>query len=147
MHFTKYIGTHISKLLDDELLKNWPVEKYIENYLDEKIYVYIFKEHGLEVSCNCEHYVNVIFLYAEEYGGFDDSLIELSFTFKREQILNLFGIPSKHGDSVNHPILGDSGSWDRFTRKKETIHIEYKTNVDEINKITLMQNDMALLQR
>ncbi len=69
----EYLGKHISIMLEETPFKNWPVEKYIEDDLEEKRTYYTFKEHGFEVSCDPNDKISVIFLYSEKYNGFDES--------------------------------------------------------------------------
>lgn len=136
---TDYLGIHITIFLQQEPFTNWPVERSIEDDLDEQIIHYVFAEHGLELRCDCEDRISVIFLYADDYNGFDQSLLEIPFS--RSEVLEGFGTPTKSGLKVSDPILGEYGAWDRFTRSGHTIHVEYCVDSDRIKKLTLMRND------
>ncbi|MFT5756072.1 MAG: hypothetical protein ACI9LM_000784 [Alteromonadaceae bacterium] len=138
-----YLGSHVSKILESKPFKYWHVEKSTEDNLDERITHYIFNQNGFELRCDNNNNISAIFLHSEEYGGFDENLLEFPFLLKREQVIKHIGTPSKSGAKLEHPILGECGAWDRFSGSASTIHIEYKLNVDEINKITLMRSDIV----
>ena len=95
------------------------------------------------MRCDSDDNVSVIFLHSEEYNGFDESLFDIPFSLKREQVLRQFGTPSNSGEGISDPILGECGTWDRFTRPDLTIHVEYRTDADKINKITLIRSDVV----
>jgi len=149
MNIPEYLGKSISILLETTPFKNWPVEKVIEEELEEKLTSYIFKEHGFEVSCDPNDTISVIFLYSKQYkysiryNGFDEKLFEISFSSTQKQVLEHFGAPSESGGKVSDPILGDYGCWDRFTRPRYAIHVEYRSNSDGIKLITLMRSDVV----
>ena len=143
MRIPEFLGKHVSILLEGTPFKDWPVEKVIEDDLEEKLTSYIFKNHGFEVSCDPNDKISVIFLYPDKYGGFDERLCDIPFSWNRKQVLETLGSPSKSGGKTSHPILGDYGPWDRFTRGGYTIHIGYQTRSDEIKQITLMRSDVV----
>lgn len=140
---TEYIGNHISQLLEKDPFRCWPVEKSIEEDLDEPITCYVFNAHGLEVECDRDDKICVIFLYPEELGGFDESLFEIPFSSTRSQVRKRLSIPSKTGNKLTDPVLGKLGAWDRFTLPNFTIHIQYEYDADRISLITLMRNDVV----
>ena len=140
---TEYIGSHISTMLESEPFKYWPVEKSVEDDLDEQIIQYVFNGNGLELRCDSDGIISSIFLLSEEYGGFDESLFEIPFSLNRQQVHEILGTPSKSGEKINDPLLGEYGAWEHFTQPDSTIHIEYKIDADKINNITLMQNDVV----
>jgi hypothetical protein len=143
MKIPEYLGKHVSILLEEVPFKNWPVEKSIEDDLEEKLTSYMFKEHGFEVSCDRNDKISVIFLYSDKYNGFAESLFEIPFSWNQKQVLEHFGVPSKSGGKVSDPILGDYGPWDRFTRPGYAIHVRYRTDSDRIKQITLMRSDVV----
>jgi len=142
MRITEYLGKHISTLLEDAPFKHWPVEKYIEEDLEEKRTYYTFKEHGIEVCCDQNDKISDIFLKSEENKRFDESLFEIPFSLSRNQVLERFGTPSKSSGKSSSAFLGDSGAWDIFTQQTYAIHIEYRVDSDRIKMITLMRNDI-----
>jgi len=138
----EYLGKHVSIMLEETPFKNWPVEKSFEDDLEERIIHYVFKEHGLALRCDKNDKICVIFLYSDNYNGFDESLFEIPFSLNREQVLEHFGAPSESGGKISDPILGEYGAWDRFTRQEYAIHIEYRIESDRIKRITLMRSDV-----
>ncbi len=142
MILTEYLGNQVSRILESDPFKHWPVATYTEDNLDEEILHYIFSDHGLELRCDAYCSVCAIFIFSQEYGGFDESLFEIPFSLKREQVLEHFGEPSKTGERFSDPILGEYGAWDRFRRPGIAIHVEYRADADEISKITLMRSDI-----
>jgi hypothetical protein len=143
MKLAEFLGKHVSSILQQSPFKYWPVDRFVENSLDEQIIQYIFNKHGLELQCNYKEEISVIFLYSEDYNGFDDSLFDIPFSSKRKQILEWFGMPSKSGERINDPILGEIGAWDRFTLAGFTLHFSYRIDSDEISRITLMKSDVV----
>jgi hypothetical protein len=143
MNLTSYLGKNISQLLESEPFKHWSVERTVEDDLDERIIHYVFDKNGLELRCDCKDDVSAVFMFANEYKGFDQSLSEIPFCFTRQQVLDRLGVPSKSGERIDDPILGECGAWDRFTYPGSTIHIEYEVDADAISKITLIRNDIV----
>ena len=133
-----FLGGEVSELLKAQPYSSWQFEKSLTDDLDEPIIHYVFPQNGLELRCDCDNRITVIFLFAEESGGFDDTHFEVPFSTSRDQILELFGEPSKSGDASSHPVLGDFGAWDRFPREGHAIRFEYLGAGDSVTKITLM---------
>jgi len=138
-----YLGSPASSLLQTTPFKDWSVEKSFEEDIDVPIIHYVFQRHGLELRCDRDDKISVIFLYSDEFDGFDESLFEIPFSWGRDQVLEHFGSPSKSGGKVSDPILGNYGAWDRFTLPGHVVHFEYRANFDGIKKITLMCKDMV----
>lgn len=139
----KYIGSHVSRILESEPFNNWPVERTVEEDLDEARIDYIFDGHGMSVICDDDENVTTVFLFADEYGGFCEPLFEVPLSFGRKEVLAHFGTPAKSGEARSDPILGEYGSWDRFSRPGLAIHVEYRPDADAISKITLMRSDVV----
>jgi hypothetical protein len=139
-----YLGSPASSILQATPFKDWPVEKsFEEEDLEEPIINYVFLRHGLELRCDRDDKISVIFLYSDEFNGFNEGLFEIPFSWGRDQVLEHFGTPSKSGGKVSDPILGNYGAWDRFTLPGRVVHFEYRANSDSIKKITLMREDMV----
>src|ERR1700744_3581778 len=122
MGIEKYLGKHVSVLLQEHPFENWLFKKSVETDLEEPIVQYVFKDRGLELRCDQVEKISVIFLSSDECHGFDEALMEFSFSWKREQILGRFGTPSKSGQKMKDPILGEYGNWDRFDGPDCSIH-------------------------
>jgi len=143
MRISEFLGNHVSSILREAPFKNWPVEQSSEDDLEEPGTDYQFREHGLELRCDLDDKVRVIFLHAEDLGGFDEGLLEIPFSSSRTQVQEYFGTPSKSGGKYSDPVLGEYGEWDRFERQGYAIHIEYRTDSDRIRQITLMRSDVV----
>src|SRR5215469_9107892 len=116
MGMSEYLGKHVSIMLGKEPFRNWPVERSVDDDLEEREINYVFKENGLAVCCDQEDKVHTLFLYSEDYRGFDETLTEVPFSWSRQQVLEHLGFPSKSGREFNDPVLGQLGPWDRFSR-------------------------------
>jgi len=143
MKIADFLGKAVSNMLQEEPFKNWPFDKSVDDDLEETITNYVFIKHGLALSCDADGKISSIFLYSDKYNGFDESLFEIPFSLRREQVLAHFGIPAKSGKQHSDPILGEYGEWDRFTQANYVIHIEYRRDCDGIKMITLMRLDVA----
>ena len=136
-----YLGKPASVILADGPFSHWPVEKSYDNDLEEIVIHYVFPHHGLELRCDQVDKVNTVFMYADEFDGFDESLFGVPFSLNRQEVKERLGPPSKSGGPINDRILGAYGAWDRFTKDGYVIHVEYRADTDRINKITLMRTD------
>lgn len=136
-----YLGTRASSMLQAAPFKDWPVEKSSEEDLDEPVILYVFPRHGLELRCDQDDTISVIFLYSDELNGFNEKLFAPRFSWRRDQVLEHFGAPSKTGRRVSDPVLGDYGAWDRFTGLGHAVHVEYRVDCDSIKKVTLVRED------
>lgn len=138
-----YLGNPASTMLEALPFKLWPFEKSFEEDLTEPIIHYVFPQHGLELRCDREDNISTIFLYSDEFDGFNDGLLEIPFSFSRQQVQELLGTPSKSGSRISDSILGEYGAWDRFARPGYAIHVQYQVDVDRIKKITLIRADVV----
>lgn len=138
-----YLGLHASIMLNDGPFKKWTYERSLEEDLDPPIVHYVFPRRGLELRCDDDEKISVIFLRFDEQEAFDENLVDLPFSWTREQVVNRFGMPSKSGEKSNHPLLGAYGAWDRFTVAGYTIRFEYNMDSMGIRKMTFMRNDVV----
>ena len=138
----KYLGHSASIMLDAVPFKHWVVQKSFDDDLDVPLTHYVFPENGLELRCDRDDRISAIFLFSDEFGGFDENLLEIPFSWSRRQVLEYCGDPSKSGSATKHPILGEYGAWDRFVMPKYAVRFEYRTDADTIKNITLMQADV-----
>lgn len=145
MAMTEFLGKHISKMLDLDPFKSWSVKRSIEHDLEERRIHYVFENHGLEVQCDGKDHVQTIFMYSEKHGGFDESLLDFSLASSREQVLAHLGTPSRSGERINDPILGECGAWDRFdyTEPNLSAHFEYRLDGQGISKFTLIWGEVV----
>jgi hypothetical protein len=142
---TDYLGHQASVMMSEEPFMDWAVERSVEEDLDPPFVHYVFPKRGLELRCGVDERVSVIFLRSDVDDAFDDNLVvpAFSFSWSRDQVLEHLGTPSKSGAKRSHPILGDYGAWDRFTRLDYVAHVEYRLDADVISKITLMRDDVV----
>lgn len=142
MNLAKYLGKKSSDLLEDEPFKNWNVEKSKDDDSNPPLIRYIFKECGIELSCDqADEKIRSLFINKDNFDG--EVLSEIPFTLKRENILTILGVPSKSGEAFSHPALGEFGAWDSFGDNEFTTHVQYKVNSNSIERITLMRNDVV----
>jgi hypothetical protein len=142
-NISDYLGCQTSIMLSDYPFKSWIVERSVEGDLDPPIIHYLFPGRGLELRCDDDEKISVIFLYFDKYGGFDEDLIGPSFSWKREQVIECFGSPEKSAQKSSHPILGEYGAWDRFVMPGYVVRFEYGTDFEGVKKITYMRNDVV----
>ncbi len=133
-----FLGTHISEILDKKPFKQWAVERSIEDGLPDRIIEYVFTQNGLEVHCDADENINVIFIFSEEYEGFKENLFEIPISETSDYVRNYYGMPSKSGDKCRNEFFGDLGAWDRFDKDDYSLHFEYNYNSENINKITII---------
>ncbi len=143
MNFSNYLGKHVSTMLAEHPFKDWSFERSVEMDLEPPIAQYVFGNHGLALQCDQDEKISVIFLFSDKYDGFDESLMEFPFSWKREQVVGHFGTPTKGGGRMKDPILGEYGGWDRFDYPNYTVHIEYRPDSDRIKMVTLMRPDVT----
>lgn len=142
MRFSNFLGQRVACLLNAEPFKSWPAERSVYAESDPPEVGYTFVGYGLAVKCDGhDERVSTIFLEAESLAG--KVLSEVSFRLRRDEVLALFGTPSKSGAGLCHPILGNSGPWDRFHGPEYTMHFQYQVNSDNIAMVTLMRNDVV----
>jgi hypothetical protein len=139
IRMTQYLGRNVSDLLGAVPFGDWPVERHVEEGLDEPRVYYVLKDGVLELFCDPDERIKAIFVRAETCGGV--GLSDVPFDFTRRQVLEHFGTASESGDRTKDPILGESGAWDRFARPGYAVHVEYRTDSDAVKQITLMRPD------
>jgi hypothetical protein len=105
----EYLGTPSFTLLFDEPFKLWEHERSIEESLDEPIVHYVFPKHGLELRCDADENISVIFLFCDSLSGFDLSFLEIAISSNQQQVRKFFGSPSKSGEACKDPILDEYG--------------------------------------
>jgi hypothetical protein len=97
----------------------------------------------MDFVCDSQDKVNSIFLYSDGSRCFKEDIQDFSLTSTRQEVIARLGSPSKSGGRLSDPILGEYGAWDRFARTGFAIHVEYRPNVDVVNKVTFMRADVV----
>jgi hypothetical protein len=142
MNFVKYLGRRAPVLLGSEPFNKWTVERTLDEDSDPPLIGYSFKECGLQFNCDRDsERIRSIFLERDRYAG--AILSEIPFDLRRNEVLNELGKPTKSGEETYHPILGKFGAWDRFQFTGYTIHVQYSSDENGIDKITYMRNDVV----
>ena len=136
------LGKQASILLADSPFKDWTFKKSFEADLEKPLIDYVFAHNGMDFVCDEHDKVNTIFLYFDKFRSFKESIQDLPSSTSRREVIARLGSPSKSGGRINDPILGKYGAWDRFTRPGYAIHVEYRLDVEIINKITLIRADV-----
>lgn len=140
MTISTFLGQPVSTLLGTAPFNGWPVERSVEEELE--IISYVFPEHMVEMNCDYEERISVIFLRSDDVE-LPAILSEIPFGWTREQVRHHFGPPEKSGPRITDPILGEYGAWDRFAQPVYTVHVEYRMDVDAIKRVTLMRSDVV----
>lgn len=141
MKLSSFIGKSIDSLLEKKPFSDWNLEKSLDDEGEELVYHYVFIENGLEVRCNEDLKICVIFINSSEYGGFKEEFEDAPLTSEKSEVINGFGAPTMSGGPVDHPILGRSGAWDLFVLDDFAIHFQYKIGSEKIERITIMNHD------
>ena len=140
---TSWLGARAPVLLEGDPLRNWPVERTVEEDFDEELIEYVFTGRGLEMHCDEDESVNTVFLKSDDSARFDQDLFDLRFSANRAQVVERLGPPSKSGEKQVDPVFGESGAWDRFDRPDHSLHVQYRTDADAVEMITLMRADVV----
>jgi len=135
MNLLAFLGSPAADLLATAPFCTWPVTRSTQR--DQVTYE--FDGQHVEFVCDEGDRIATIFLHA----GVDESVSDISFTTGRGDVLARFGAPSRSGGASSHPILGESGAWDRFDGDDGVVHVQYRVNVDAIALVTLMRSDVA----
>lgn len=138
-----YLGKKAAGLLGDLPFKGWTFERTVETGLDKPLVDYVSAENGMEFTCDGEDNVNNIFIFYSESRRFREDLQDLPAASGRQEVIARLGPPSKSGEKITDPILGEYGAWDRFKRPDYTVHVEYHVDIDSIKMLTLMRADVV----
>lgn len=136
-----YLGKNACEILLSNSYRDWSCEKSIESDPDLNYIYYIFPKNGLELRCDINDRIDVIFLYRDKYGGFDERFLKLPFTWDRHQVRSYLGSPSQSGEMSQHPILGVFGARDTFRLDRFSTRIGYCSDREQIENICIMQLD------
>lgn len=140
---SKYLGCKSSAILADDFCKGWRFRKVERRDSDSHRNDYVFSRRGLSFSSDGDDVVVAIFLSFKACPPFDSGFDDLPFSFGRLEVRGRFGEPSKSRDGFFDPILGDYGAWDRFNLSTHVLHVQYSSERDGIELITLMRPDVA----
>ena len=132
------LGRAVSEVLDAKPFSGWLFTRTEEHESREEFW-YEFEGRGVQLICDRFELVRSVFLRR----GDGESLAGVPFSMSRREVLMRFGPAAKNGAAVWIPGLGDYGPWDRFTIAEGFLHVQYCTDRDEIDMVTLMRADAA----
>lgn len=138
-----YLGGPASEILSNPPFNAFDFIRSVEEDLPEIIIDYVSDDGGIDIAADEDDAVSRIFVYNEASKKFTPGLSDLPFWLGRDQVIELFGEPSKSGEGLDHPVLGVSGPWDRFSKNGYVIHVRYKVGERGIDRVTLMRPDMV----
>lgn len=138
-----YLGRPVSALLAEQPFVDWDFEKSVDSDVDDPRLDYVFVEDGLDLICDLDHLVRTIIIYASSERMFTKALVDLPLDSTRDQVITWLGQPEKSGPQSQSPLLGRNGAWDRFAMPTYSIHVAYRPDSDQIEKITLMRADVV----
>jgi len=79
--------------------------------------------------------IKTIFLYLDNgsvgFGG-------VSTNTTRDELISIFGKPSRQGEIQEFPDLGLKGAWERYDFENYSLHIEHDPHSDHISMLTIM---------
>jgi hypothetical protein len=138
-----YLGKEASFFLADDPFKKWSFKRTLENDLDQPLIDYVFARDGMDFVCDERDRLRSIFLYSDKSRCFSEQVEDLPLTSNRQEVVARLGLPTKSGQRLSDPILGEYGPWDRFSRSGYAVHVEYRLDADIINKVTVMRADVV----
>lgn len=143
--FANFLGKPAAALLKASPFELWPSEKSVDEDLPERTINYVFSKQGLSITCDGEddEKIQTIFLHPRELVDFDVELIDVPVSSTRREVLDRLGTPSKSGSPRKSEILGEYGAWDRYDWPDYSLHVQYRTDADQIEMITLMRHDVV----
>jgi hypothetical protein len=139
MHLVGYLDAPVSRLLANPPFSEWVVTRSMQDGLPKKKICYEFNNHGVEVICDEMDQIRTIFLHR----GDGETLSDIDLSLSRRDVLERYGSPTKSGAAGKIPLLGDHGSWDRFTLGAITLHVQYQLDRDQIETVTLISHDVV----
>ena len=130
------LGRGIRELLDAKPFSGWLFTRTVEHDPKEEIWSASMGP-GVEVICDRFELIKTLFVHR----GDGESVVGIPFSMSRSEVLQRFGPPATEGAAVRIPKIGDRGAWDRFTLSEGLLHVQYRTDREEIDMITLMRAD------
>jgi hypothetical protein len=130
------LGRAVSDVLHREPFSRWLFARSVEHEPKEEIW-YEFEGRGVELICDRLDLVQTVFLHRGE----GERLAGFAFSMSRCEVLQRLGPAAASGAAVRIPGLGDRGAWDRFVLPQGVLHVQYRTDRDEIDLVTLMRAD------
>ncbi len=140
---SKYLGCKSSAILADEFFQDWKVRKIERHDGDSHRNDYAFSRRGVSFISDGDDVITAIFFSCKASPPFASGFDDLPFSFGRLEVRDRFGEPSGSREKFYDPILGEYGGWDRFNFPNYVLHVQYFSERDNIELITLMRPDAA----
>ena len=105
---------------------------------------YASKPNGLEIECDAEDVVKVIYLHSSGHEGFEgypDPVAGVELSWDRTKVRARLGPPSRAGEAKSIPGLGSYGPWDRYDFATHSIHFQFHPTLPRVSLITIMAPD------
>lgn len=128
-----FLGRAVEELLAVPPFAEWHSVRTVGSEPRNEIR-YNFEGRGVEVICDEFERIQTVFVHRDGEG---ESLIDVSFAMRRDQILKRFGMPTESGGATRIAVLGDYGAWDRFALSEGTLHVQYAFERDEIELVAM----------
>ncbi|QIA23174.1 hypothetical protein [Mesorhizobium sp. AA22] len=121
-----YFGKPASSLLTSPPFESWKFKRTVDNDLPEIRIDYVSARNKFSFICDVDEKIDSIFIEAD---NLDRSLLDISFSLSRNDVLRILGVPSKSGAARRDPFWVNTALGTASTRRI----IQY------ISHITLMQ--------
>jgi len=141
--FTVLLGRQLNEVTDSETVLPLMAGSKTD-LIGDRFHLQI-RSKGIEIVADFDGNVATIFFYSgllENYRQFSGVLPEgIGFGFSRCSVHERLGLPDASGDGMDIQFFGKSAKWDRFDRKKFSIHIEYAPDEKSIRLMSLIRTD------
>lgn len=138
-----YLGQPIADVLSVSPFNEWDFERSIESDLPSPVIDYVFANNGVEIGCDQDDHVRVIFYRDVQDTGAGNDFFNLPFATTREEFINRLGEPTKSGKARFDSVLGRYGPWIRYDGPDYVTHIQFYPDEDRVKQFTLMRADVA----
>ncbi len=132
------LGISIHDLLAVHPFDTWRFARSVDDDVLPKRINFEFDGYGVDVVCDEDERVCVIFLRSDA-----ESTFGIPFSLTQDEVRRRFGTPLKTGGPSRIPGLGEKGAWDLFTLGTERLHVHYRLERNDVEMITLMRADWA----
>jgi hypothetical protein len=106
---------------------------------------YLARETGVELAADAHGTVTTVFLHFHGDDGFEAYRGEIpgggGHVARRSSLWAMLGRPDETGDPYRDRFLGDYGPWDRWLLTSFTLHAQYATDAETLDRITVSPPD------
>ena len=133
-----YLGKPAWALLASPPFESWKFKRTVDDDLPEIRINYVSAGNKFSFICDTDERINTIFIEADNLGR---DLLDIPFSSSRDDVLKIFGVPSKSGAARKDPYLGKFGPWDRFDEAQYSILVLFHAHADRIRRVSLARAD------